>query len=179
VSVRAWLICGCTTAVAGLAIGLFVLARRGPTPHAAASGDVRAQSVVAVATDAVVEHRSERDAVAAPPRLAAELAARAERETVLANLRESGSASESWEGQASALFQTFARDVVHVSDDRCFVAGCGATLTFPSEAAMRRAFDDLQTSEAYRKWTGGKRITAPEHLDDGRVVVALVLYRPD
>lgn len=106
-------------------------------------------------------------------------AAREERETTLLGLRESGEAVEPWNEQATALFAAIGRSLATVSGAGCFIAGCGATLAFPSEAAYRRARLDIEGLEAFRAWTGGKTYTSPETLPNGTVVVGLVLYRPD
>jgi hypothetical protein len=107
------------------------------------------------------------------------IAARQERETVLASLRESGEGHEGWETQATELFGSLANRDTQVSDVGCYIAGCAATFTFSSQAAYHSQIDRLQTSPAYAAWTGGKRYSAPETREDGRVIVALVLYRPD
>ena len=106
-------------------------------------------------------------------------AAPTERAAALASLRESGAAQESWDGDALAVFDGIARSGVAVADRGCFIAGCGATLTFPAGAELAHALDQLQAAPTYRAWTGGKRLTRPEPGADGRISLALILYRPD
>ncbi|MDB4953677.1 MAG: hypothetical protein JWO36_1246 [Myxococcales bacterium] len=164
-------------ALLAIGIALYVLVRRGSEPAAtttavivhAAPPDAR-MAMPAVTADAT------RDAVEPPT--AAATAAREERTTVLASVRDSGEAHESWEAQGTSLLRAFEGQGT-VSDVGCYVAGCGATLTFRSQAAYQRALDDITASAAYREWTGGKRLTSPEIAADGSVSVALVLYRPD
>jgi hypothetical protein len=105
------------------------------------------------------------------------LAARDAREELLARVRASGDARESWDGQAKALFDAAGGAVA--ADVGCYVAGCAAELTFPSRDRYARSIDALQGSDAYQAWTGGKVLSPPEVRDDGSVVVAIVLYRPD
>ncbi len=108
-----------------------------------------------------------------------EVAARDEREAVLASLRDSGPSAESWDAQATMLLDSVARSPAAASETGCFVAGCGATFTFPSKTEYQRRLDSLLASDGYLAWTGGRRLTAPETRPDGRIVMALVLYRPD
>ena len=102
-----------------------------------------------------------------------------DRETLLAGLRDSGSGVESWDAQGATLLTSLATGGVTLRDATCYVAGCSATFTFPTERDYQRHIAELETSELYRAWTGGKRLSTPETRPDGRVIVALLLYRPD
>jgi hypothetical protein len=95
----------------------------------------------------------------------------------LATLRASGSGHESWVGQATALLESV--DAIKRTTPECYIAGCAATFTFASDASYRERIAVLTTSDNYRAWTGGKALTVPEGQPDGRVIVTLLLYRPD
>lgn len=114
-----------------------------------------------------------------PPQLPTIQVARAEREKVLAGLRDSGNGAEPWDDTGSALFEEIGRRAAHSDPLGCFVAGCGATFTFASAADFERERAEIETLPAYKAWTGGKRWTTPDPQPDGAVVVALALYRPD
>jgi hypothetical protein len=154
--------------VAAGAIALLVLTRA-PAPA----------TTTTPSRDAAIAHAdaSHTDATAAA--IAIDAAASAERVQVIAGLSNSGAGAEAWNAQALALLDSLAQRGVAITDAACFVAGCGATFTFPSEAEYRRRIDELQRSDAYRAWTGGKRLTSPELAADGRVTIAVALYRPD
>ncbi len=98
---------------------------------------------------------------------------------MLDNVRTSGPAHEHWDEQARALFNSLAKDDTVVAYEGCYVAGCAATLSFASEDDYRRARDEAERSELYRAWTGGKKWSRPDIAEDGRLLVALVVYRPD
>jgi hypothetical protein len=101
------------------------------------------------------------------------------RDELLGNLRMSGLGEEPWAGQASALFRAIATPPTRVEIVGCYVAGCGAVLTFASLEAYRAQLAKIEQSDVYRAWTGGKQLAEPEPRGDGRVDVALVLFRPD
>jgi len=103
-----------------------------------------------------------------------------ERQELLARVRSSGRGDEPWNAQAGDVFAAFARSGARVDEVGCYVVGCAATLTFESSADYRRFRSELDASDAYRAWTGGKRFTSPEADPQGaRVTLAVVLYRPD
>lgn len=173
---RVWLVAGAVALVIAGVI-LFIQVRRRDEPvivvaalHDAAPRVVPPPPPIPVDAPQVVARA---DAASSAP------AARDERETVLGDLRNSGTGHEPWDVQAITVFDSISRGQVTTSEVGCFIAGCGATFVFPSLAEYRRDFDALQTADAYRAWTGGKRWTTPEVGSDGRVSVALVLYRPD
>ena len=109
-----------------------------------------------------------------PPSPAAE-----ERAAALNRMRASGPAHEVWADQAADIFAAAAAGSGHVVDSGCYIAGCAATLSFPSGDAYQRATEALEVSDRYRAWTGGKHLTSPEIRKDGSVIVALTLSRPD
>ena len=151
-----------------------------PRPRGApvvASGVVAADAAPANVVDGAVEAQPV-DAPQAPIDDTAP-ARRAEREALLAKVRNSGSGHEGWDDQASEIFTTAVGDSGTVVESECFIAGCAATLSFPSRAAYEHEIDSLEESRQYRAWTGGKVLTLPELRRDGSEVLALVLYRPD
>lgn len=150
-------------AITGGAIALYVLATR-PAPAIVAT--TASAPIVLVARDA---------AASIPGPIEP---ARAERESAFQTLRRSGPADETWNPQAGAVFDSL-KSSATLSDVGCYVVGCGATLTFRSDRTYRDALAQLETSAPYRAWTGGKQITSPDVQSDGRVVVALLLFRPD
>ncbi len=156
--------------VVGVAIALAVMTRT-PSAPAPAPPHFDAASAIARAVDALVAADAASDAAA--------IAARVERRQIIAGLVESGSGAEAWDAQGTALLDSLAHRGVEMTGAACFVAGCGATFTFPSEAEYRRRIAELESSDAYRAWTGGKRLTDPEVGADGRVTIAVALYRPD
>ena len=97
----------------------------------------------------------------------------------MSNLKNSGSGKEPWDDQARALFNTLAQNDTEATYIGCYVAGCGATVSFPTRDAYDRAVDDVGRGSAFHAWTGGKKWSAPEVGSDGRVTAALILYRPD
>jgi hypothetical protein len=86
---------------------------------------------------------------------------------------------EKWTAAAQALIDQVGQRAEHVDDTGCFVIGCTGTFTFATRAAYDDAYRELTTTPAYETWHSGKRWTTPEEQDDGRVIVALVLYRID
>jgi hypothetical protein len=123
---------------------------------------------------------------AAPMRHAADAAviagaedARRQREEKMATMRASGAAEETWDAQAKAFFATVATGPVTASDVGCYIAGCAATFTFPSEDSFYARTAEARSTPAYDAWTGGKLLTPPEILPDGRVRASWILYRPD
>jgi hypothetical protein len=149
--------------LAGGAVTLYLLASR-PPPTANV-----------VAHDAAIFARAMIDDARAPT---TDSSSRSERESALQALRRSGPADEGWNAQAGTVFDAI-KPTAAVSDVGCYVVGCGATLTFSSETAYRAGLAQVQALAAFRAWTGGKQITSPDVQADGRVVVALLLYRPD
>ena len=98
---------------------------------------------------------------------------------MLAAVRESGSASEPWVTQGASLLDSIATGGTTISERACAIAGCGAVFEFSSMPEYLRQRASAESSTAFEAWTGGKQWSTPETLEDGRVVVALVLYRPD
>lgn len=139
-------------------IVLYVDTRRGPAPvtaiapRDAAVRDVPADVAAVVrAVDAAV------DAAFHPEALEA--------------LRNSGTANEVWIPDAERLVHSIAP----AATVECYVAGCGAQLSFSSEVAYQ---DAVRAIAGDHTWTGGKRWSEAAR-DGGRVTVALILYRPD
>ena len=153
-----------------LAIGVVALwlAVRRPAP-AQSSGDAapqRHEPVVSAVSDAVTTADASAaisvDATTALPEQ-------------FATLRASGSANEVWVSQGMAVLDAVGAG----SDLGCFVAACGGVFVFASQADYTQRRATVEASTAYAAWTGGKRWTDVEQLRDGRVRVALLLYRPD
>ena len=159
-----WLVL-CGVVVAGLAIALFVMVHRDPRavtpPIDAPTGVDRGAREAAIV---LVDHDASPDA--APT-------------AALATLRASGSGRESWDGQATALLEAAAAGSISSTAPECYIAGCAATFTFASEARYRERAAALTASDVYQAWTGGKLLAEPDRRPDGRVVVTLLLYRPD
>jgi len=105
--------------------------------------------------------------------------ARVERATLLETMHQSGDASEAWAPRATQLIGAIGKYAAATTPEGCFVAGCAATFAFASRADFDHAMAEVSASADYQAWTGGKRWTAPELAPDGRVLVALLLYRPD
>ena len=180
----AWSIGVAFVALATLGIGILVLTReRGDEPRSdvkAPEYDAAVHIVTTVATDAPPPSRLPIDsALAAVNEAAANEAARIDREAVIQALAESGAGAEDWDDQATRLVQEFGGAPVATKIAGCFVGGCGATFTFPSGVEYQQRLDALLASDGYRAWTGGKRLSIPESLPGGRIVLAVVLYRPD
>jgi hypothetical protein len=154
----------------GLAIGLVVLTRPHPTsPVVVARADAAAANPIAPPPPALPSTDA-----GAPPSTA-----RAERELLLSKIIDHLGGHEGWNEQGTDLLRAFGRGAVATSDLNCYMAGCIATFTFASEDAFHATYDEVTTSPRYAAWTGGKRVTAPELLPDGRVIVAVALERPD
>ena len=134
-----------------------------------------APTAIVVAHDAAMVART---AIGDAPAATTDASSRVERESALQTLRRSGPADEGWSAQAGTVFDAITPSAA-VTGVGCYVVGCGATLTFSSETAYRDELAHIQALAAYRAWTGGKQITSPDVQADGRVVVALLLYRPD
>ncbi len=94
-------------------------------------------------------------------------------------LRSSGSGHESWDELGRNLLGSLAQGDTEVTFAGCFVAGCAATVVFPSRDAYDRAVADVDRGSAFHVWTGGRKWSPPEQGDDGRWTAALALYRPD
>jgi hypothetical protein len=105
--------------------------------------------------------------------------AREGREKALTTLQDSGVASESWAPRATAVINEVGRHATSTTPAGCFVAGCAATFTFASQMDYLHALADINASDEYKAWTGGKHWTMPETAPDGTVTMALLLYRPD
>jgi hypothetical protein len=50
---------------------------------------------------------------------------------------------------------------------------------FASMSEYEQAVAAISALPQFRDWTGGKKWTIAEQAPDGRVLVALLLYRPD
>jgi hypothetical protein len=164
--------------VAALAVGLLLLAR----PHDSTTTSATAPTAPTARDDAAALAPARtppraNDANAGDDR--ARTAARDEREAALDSVRASGDAHEEWAARGTTLLTSAGQHGAQVYGAGCFIAGCGATLSFASDADYRRGIDALVASDAYTAWTGGKKITAPERQPDGHVLVGVVLYRPD
>ena len=158
--------------VLGLAVALLVMLRTEPpvvTPISTTPRPTIAPRIDAGAPTPILTHADAAHDALVP----------GESEAALARLHASGSGVESWDRQGLALLDSIAHDGVEIHDAGCYIAGCGASFTFASEAEYHRRIDELGGSELYRGWTGGKHLTGPEIHSDGRVTIALVLYRPD
>jgi hypothetical protein len=174
-----------TVVVVALAVGLLLMARPSDLPPPPRARDAVAASTGSSAALSVSV--SVRDATAAPRPIDADTnwadeqrAARSDREQMITSLRQSGSGQEVWVAQGTAALDVLAHaSGVQMTEAGCFIAGCGAVFTFATETEYRRGVDTLLASDAFRAWTGGKRFAPPERMPDGRVVIAIVLYRPD
>lgn len=164
--------------VASLIVGLYVAVRR-PDDVVVAMPGVRVAPVADAPHPIAVAVAVPSPPADAPGEDPDRAAARADREAVIGSVWSSGEAHEVWETQAKDLVQAIARDGITSDEVRCFVAGCAATLTFPSEASYRRAIADLEKLDRYIAWTGGKKLSRPEIDPAGHVIVALALFRPD
>ena len=156
--------------VAALAIGLYVLTRPAkavqPQPEPARPEPVP-RGPTAIPSGSVAELT------------ASSAAARTERESLLARVRDAHVGHESWDDDGLALLDRVGHEAIAVADEGCYMAGCIGAFTFASEAAYRRAVADVTASSDFAAWTGAKRITSPERLAGGKVVVAILLERPD
>jgi hypothetical protein len=141
-------------------IVLYVETRYAPSPAAPPVRVVRDAPVQDAPVDVVAVRAGDASALDAAFQPAA-----------LEALRNSGTASEVWVPDATRLVHTIAPDATV----ECYVAGCGAELSFSSEAAYR---DAIRVIAEDRTWTGGKTWTDAAR-GGGRITVALILYRPD
>jgi hypothetical protein len=183
VSGRAWLLAAAALAVIALAIGLLFMAR--PSDLAPQSQADRRDATLAQEPhplpprDAALPVSRPPPAPDASGEPAEQRTARADRQQIIGALHDSGSGTEPWSAQGTAVLDVIAHAGGTQSEGGCYVAGCGAVFTFESESDYRRGVDTLLASEAFRAWTGGKRFASPERLPDGRVIIAIALYRPD
>jgi hypothetical protein len=115
----------------------------------------------------------------APQPNPAELDAHTRREQLVARIRDPKAGHEPWDDKGLAILDRVAHDAVATSDRGCYMAGCVATFTFPSEAVYRRTVDEITAAPEWIAWTGGKQLSPPETLVNHQVVVAVVLERPD
>jgi hypothetical protein len=160
--VRIWLGIGAVVVLTA-AIALYILARSTAAPTL----------TVAVAHDAAVGHSVDA-AVVTTPAVAVPAPVAIDAAVVFSELqalRASGVAAEVWAQQGSDFLRALDRQCAV----ECYVAGCGALLTFSSEDAYQHAVD---TVAADHTWTGGKKWSTPVR-DGDTVKAALVLYRPD
>jgi hypothetical protein len=168
--VATWLVVG-TIVVASFAIALMVLVGR---PSSVVVAVVAPPSRDAHAVAALAPVRND------APRLDAEPdTATVERPSALVELEESGEGSEAWSSQGTALLDAFGASSAAMTERGCFVAGCAALFTFSSEDDYQRQLARLVASDAYAAWTGGKVLSPLQLRADHKVVVSLVLYRPD
>jgi hypothetical protein len=118
----------------------------------------------------------------APPALppsTEESSARREREQVLSHIRDPHVGHEHWNDRANRVLDDLARDGEATLERGCYMAGCFATVRFNSDAVEQAAIARVQSSADYTAWTGAKRITPNEESADGKIIIALVLERPD
>jgi hypothetical protein len=171
---------GVALAVAAVALWTSMRGEYRAPPGGAAATTIDATRVAVVSPDAAAPPAL--DATAPPPDALVSDApspAAEERDAAVATIRGSGPAHEVWDDQATDIFAAVVAGAGEIVDSGCYIAGCAATLSFSSRAAYERALEALEASDRYRAWTGGKRITAPEIREDGSVIVALILSRPD
>lgn len=158
-------------ALLGLAIALVVLTR--PHPPTTLPPPAPSRDAAAVTTPPPPPTLPTIDAAVAAS------GGRAEREHMVAQIVDRLGGHESWNAQGIELLQAFGGRAQTTTDLGCYMAGCVATFTFASESTYRAAYDDVTATRAYAAWTGGKRVSSPEVLPDGRVIVAIALERPD
>jgi hypothetical protein len=161
--------------LAGLALALYVLTRPGEVVEVQPSAVV-APTIMRPPIHVPVPEAPPVDAWQAS---AHDLEARVRREKLLAGIRDDRAGHESWNDQGLALLDLVGRRASATSGLGCYMAGCACTFTFSSDASYRRALDEVTASPEYARWTGSKQFTEPESLADGRVIVAVVLQRPD
>jgi hypothetical protein len=167
-------------------VGLLIAVRSGP-PAIAVEGPTappRAGSDVATPAAAPPLRTPDDAAEPAPPPVGTaedkdRAPARTERAQLISALLDSGPASESWSGQATKLLEQISKRATGMTPEGCYIAGCAATFVFASIAEYEKAIAASMNLPEYHSWTGGKRWTTPEQAPDGRVLVALLLYRPD
>lgn len=157
---------------AGLAISALVLVIVGIVLYAETRHAPAPVPAIAAAPETRDAGLQDAPAVVAPAVRAADAAIDAAfHPAALEALRSSGAANEVWVPDATRLVHTIAPDATV----ECYVAGCGALLSFSSEAAYQ---DAIRAIAGDRTWTGGKKWTDAAR-GGGRITVALVLYRPD
>jgi hypothetical protein len=77
------------------------------------------------------------------------------------------------------VLDDLARDGETTVERGCYMAGCFATVRFASDAIEQATLARVQRSADYSSWTGAKRVTPVEESADGKIIIALVLERPD
>ena len=106
-------------------------------------------------------------------------AARAQRTEWVERMASHAGREKKWADKCESLLDEIGSRAEREADRGSYIAGCTATYTFTS----RRVYDELARDvvgwTTYTAWTGGKQWSSPEYQDDGRVIVALLLYRPD
>ena len=100
-------------------------------------------------------------------------------QALLDTLKSSGSGTEAWDDQARSLLASLGQGDTVATYAGCYIAGCAATVQFPSRDAYDRIVDDVARGSAFHVWTGGKKWSPLETDSDGRLTAVLVLYRPD
>lgn len=104
---------------------------------------------------------------------------RFERDRLVGHIRDNLVGHEAWNAPGLAILDAAAKRATSVTDRGCYMAGCIAVFTFPTEDAYEHAAVELTESAAYTAWTGGKQVTPPEIKSDGSIVIAVALLRPD
>jgi hypothetical protein len=173
-------------ALAAAAVWLFFETRSAPTTATSASPPPAAPAADASAPRSATVPSTSPPSLPAAPAHAAEAvdagsdrdAAHAERVTLVTRMA-SHNGREKWAPRAEALLDEIGQRAEHVQDRGCYISGCTATYTFASRASYDTGYRDAIGLAAYTGWTGGKLWTKPEQQDDGRIVVALLLYRID
>jgi hypothetical protein len=105
-------------------------------------------------------------------------AARAER-TEWVQRMASHEGREHWADQGESLLDEIGSRAERIADRGCYISGCTATYTFTSRSVYDQLARDVVGWTTYIAWYGGKQWSTPEDQDDGRVMIALLLYRPD
>jgi hypothetical protein len=146
-------------------------------PTTVTADEPHAQSVTP-ATSRPVPPTAQPDASSAPVANVDGDAAHADRVAVVTRMA-SHKGREKWAPRAEGVLDDIGQHAERVEDRGCYISGCTATYTFASRAAYDATFRDATDSAAYKGWTGGKRWTTPEQQDDGKIIVALLLYRID
>jgi hypothetical protein len=149
-------------------------------PSVAGSGSADTHATARPTTPPPVLMTAPADAVATAPADAdPHETARAQRVALVERVSHSGKHREKWAGQGEALLDDIASHAERIDDRGCYLSGCMASYTFASNSAYQDMLQLETTTPQWAKWTGGKRWSAVEDLDGGRVIVTLVLYRPD
>ncbi len=102
-----------------------------------------------------------------------------ERVAAVDAIRRSGDAYEPWSNDGRRVIADLIVPGARASDIGCYIAGCVGVVTFDTDAAAALAVANLESSQAWQAWTGGKKITTPDIAPDGHTTVAIVLSRPD